>query len=612
VHLDPTDVTGVAFAARFRDSRVEGAPFRARFAGVDFDGDLDLDLAGEVPAAALRLATGAVDVGRLARALGFASNLDARAARFSMDLSLRGGTGRELLAGAAFEAVAEDGVWLVDTDLLNEEVRFQRVSWYARPRSRVGSEFEGELRSVPIFIQAELPALLDWVLPDYVFPARIRVEAAGAQLDLVPRLSFPIRYMHGDLGFKLAGERLSDLGPLLGVVLPPFGPYSVMGKLDRRAAGYDATYDLRVRDSRLSGTTRVDTTGGKPRVVAALEAPNVQLADFRYERERPLRAEPAWPSDADGTLARVKPFLSHAVLGAFNAEASLRVDEVRSGEDSLGRGSLQATLQDGRLVLDPFDLDFPGGEVALVLAVEPRPDDVEVSLRARIDRFDYGVLARRLDAQSRARGRMSLSADMEARGPDLATLSPGASGWVEIALRPEQMDASFLELWATNILRSLLRLMSPFSRPSVNCAVGAFEIDRGVLESRAILVDTQSMQVLGSGYTDFRTGALRFEFRPRPKRSEVLSLALPVVAEGTIQDVQTRVRPENPMRALARQVRNTIRIPFERLFGRRLPADGRPACLAALEVAREGSGRAGAPLGSALLRCDSPGSAGCY
>jgi hypothetical protein len=120
------------------------------------------------------------------------------------------------------------------------------------------------------------------------------------------------------------------------------------------------------------------------------------------------------------------------------------------------------------------------------------------------------------------------------------------------------------------------------------------------------------MQVLGSGYTDFRTGALRFEFRPRPKRSEVLSLALPVVAEGTIQDVQTRLRPENPVRALARQVRNTIRIPFERLFQRGLPADGRPACLAALEAAREGSGRAGAPLGSALLRCDSPGSAGCY
>jgi len=599
--LDPTDVTGLAFSARIRDSRVTRAPFAARYGGVDFRGELDLDLAQEAPVAALRVATGALDVGDLARAAGLASNLDARAARFSLDLRLRGRTARELLSGAAFEAAAEEGMWRVDTELLTDEVRFQRVSWRARPGGRVASEFEGELRAVPIAIQTELPALLDLVLPDYVFPAELHVDAAGARLDLALRLSLPIRYVQGDVAFKLSGARLSDLGPLVGVSLPPFGPYAVTGTLDRRAGGYDATYDLRVRESRLSGTTQVDTTGSKPRVSAVLEAPNVQLADFRYEGWSPATAEPAAPSDRQGKVARVKPFLSHAVLGAFNGEASLRVDEVRSGKDSLGRGSLQATLQDGRLVLDPLDLDFSGGEVALALAVEPRPDDVEVSLRARVDRFDYGVLARRLDARSTQSGLISLDADVQARGPDLSTLTPGASGWIEVALRPENLAAGALELLATNILRSTLRLLSPFSSPRVNCVVGAFEIDEGVLESRAILLDTTSMQVHGSGYADFRTGALRFEFTPRPKRSEVLSLALPVVAEGTLPDVRTRIRPEDPVRSLARQVGNAIRIPFESIFRGGLPADGRPACLALLEAARESSGRVGAPIGAALL-----------
>jgi uncharacterized protein involved in outer membrane biogenesis len=508
--------------------------------------------------------------------------------------------------------VAEDGVWLVDTDLLNEEVRFQRVSWYARPRSRVGSEFEGELRSVPIFIQAELPALLDWVLPDYVFPARIRVEAAGAQLDLVPRLSFPIRYMHGDLGFKLAGERLSDLGPLLGVVLPPFGPYSVMGKLDRRAGRYQANYDLRVRKSRLSGTTQVDATGSRPRVRAALEAPHIQLDDFRYVEPAPADAVSTVPPDRSGVVAQLNPFLSHAVLSAFDAEASLRVGEVRSGEDPLGSGRLRATLQDGRLLLDPLELDVQGGRVDLTLAVEPGPDDVEVSLRARIDRLDYGILARSLDSRSDQRGWISLDADLQSRGPDLSRLASGTSGWIEVAARPVSMKAGVLELWATNIVRSTLRLLSPLSRPRVNCLVGAFEIDDGVLESRAILMDTTSMQVHGSGYVDLSSEVLRFRFTPRPKRSEVLSLALPVEADGTLENVRTRIRPEGPLRSAARTVRNVVRMPFELIFRGGIPADGRPTCLAALEGARESSGRAGAPLGSALLRCDSPGSAECY
>jgi len=109
------------------------------------------------------------------------------------------------------------------------------------------------------------------------------------------------------------------------------------------------------------------------------------------------------------------------------------------------------------------------------------------------------------------------------------------------------------------------------------------------------------MQVHGSGYTDFRTGALRFEFRPRPKSSQVLSLALPVVAEGTLPDVRTRIRPENPLRNLARQVGNAIRIPFESIFRGGLPADGRPICLDTLEAARESSGRVGAPIAARLL-----------
>jgi uncharacterized protein involved in outer membrane biogenesis len=102
VRLRPTDLTDVAFSARIRDSSVESAPFRAHYAGVDFRGELDLSLAEEAPAAALRVATDSLDVGNLARALGFAADLEARAARFALNLGLKGRTGRELLTFAAF------------------------------------------------------------------------------------------------------------------------------------------------------------------------------------------------------------------------------------------------------------------------------------------------------------------------------------------------------------------------------------------------------------------------------------------------------------------------------------------------------------------------------
>jgi hypothetical protein len=361
-----------------------------------------------------------------------------------------------------------------------------------------------------------------------------------------------------------------------------------------------------VRDTRLTGTTRLDRRSGKPVLVAALEAPRIQLADFRTGEWSPVEAGAGASAGAGGKLARAKPVLSHDVLNRFDREAGVQVGELLSGDDSLGRGDLKATLQDGRLVLDPFDLDLPEGRVGLTLAVEPKPEQVEASLRARLDRFGYGILARPLDPRSRQRGLISLDAELRATGPDLSTLRPGANGWIEVAPRPERMEGGVLELWATNVLRALLRLVSPFSQPGVNCLVGAFDVEQGLLESRLRLVDTTSMEILGSGRADFGTGAVRFEFRPRPKRREVMSLAVPVVAQGTLPNVRTRVRPENPLRTVARQVGNALRIPLETILGRRPPADGRPICLAAPEAVRESAGRQGEPLGAPQLRCHSP------
>ena len=303
---------------------------------------------------------------------------------------------------------------------------------------------------------------------------------------------------------------------------------------------------------------------------------------------------------------RLQPLLSYDILNRFDGEALVEVGEVLSGDDSLGRGDLKARLKDGRLEMDPFVLDLPAGRVGLTMAVAPRPGQVEVSLRARLDRFDYGILARQRDPNTRQGGLISLDAELHAAGPDLSNLSPGADGWIEVAVRPENLGAGVLELWATNILGALLRLVSPFSRPRVNCLVGAFDVQGGRLESRVLLVDTTSMQILGEGGADYGTGALRFVFRPVPKRSEVLSLAVPVVAEGILPNVRTRVRAENPLRTLARQARNALRIPLETILRRRPPADGRPICLQALEAARGSAGREGEPLGARLLRCDSP------
>ncbi len=585
---DPTDVTDIAFSVRLRGGRADDVPLAARYAGVGLRGELDLDLGSAVPTAELQLATGEVDLGRVARALGLASDLQARARRLSLGLQLRGRTTRELLSESSFLATAEDGYWKVDADLLDTGLDFQRVTLQAESGGAVVSEFSGELRAVPVSLRLELPSLIDLAVPDQVFPARASAESKGARLDLDLRLRLPVERAEGDVAFELTGERVADLGPLLGVSLPPFGPYAIRGVArGHRGKAYATTVDVRVRETQVSGDVRIDATGRRPAASVSLEAAQIQLADFEYDGWSPSRG--GRPRDTGGGAATepVDPILSHTVLQGFDAELRVEVGEVRSGADSLGRGRLQATVRDGRLVVDPLQLGVPGGEVIVALQVEPGPDEVQTAFRAQLERFDYGILARRINPEARTRGRVDLDVDVRARGPDLASLAPGADGWIEFAAVPEDMSATAFNFWGLNLLNATIRLLNPVSRSRVNCMVGAFGIEAGFLESRALLIDTTDLQIHGAGHVDFGTRDLRFEFRPRPKQIQVLGLAVPVVAEGTLTDFRTRLRPGGPIRGLVRQGVNAVRMPFERLLGRGLAADGHSACWSALEAARD-------------------------
>lgn len=100
--------------------------------------------------------------------------------------------------------------------------------------------------------------------------------------------------------------------------------------------------------------------------------------------------------------------LSRQVLSKADATVAVRVEQVRSGKDVLGSGKLDARLLKGRAEIGPVIVAMPGGEAKLQLSYEPREQDVLADLKVDIDRFDYGVIGRRLKPESDLGGRFSL------------------------------------------------------------------------------------------------------------------------------------------------------------------------------------------------------------
>jgi uncharacterized protein involved in outer membrane biogenesis len=249
-----------------------------------------------------------------------------------------------------------------------------------------------------------------------------------------------------------------------------------------------------------------------------------------------------------------------------------------SGEDILGNGKLEAKLENGRADIGPIVVNTPGGSASMQIGYEPGEKDVAVNFRTAVKRFDYGILARRIDKQSEMHGTFSLDVDVSARAHYLSEILRYGKGHINFAIWPENMKSGLLDVWAVNVLMALLPAVDSSDESKVNCAVGRFELMDGKLTDKTILIDTSRMRVSGKGAMGFAEEDIQLYVQPRAKTPQFMSLAIPVELGGKFNDFHVGVRTTDVLETLGQFATSIIWVPLEMLFGKNIPADGHDVC----------------------------------
>jgi hypothetical protein len=310
-------------------------------------------------------------------------------------------------------------------------------------------------------------------------------------------------------------------------------------------------------------------------------APNIQLDDFPLERRADAPTSPtaeelrATARDAAHQTQRV---LGRVFLRQFDAYIDVIVRQVLSGPDRLGDGWLRAQLIDGNLYLGPAEVNLPGGTLRLSLAYQPEEARIRFAAGAYIERFEYGIIARRARPGSDAEGLFSLNMELSSETPSLTRLMANANGAIDLAVWPRNLGAGQIDLWVVNLFRELLPVLDRRAQSQVNCVVGRFDLRAGVLTRDAMLIDTSRMRVVGAGQVDFGTEAIDFRFQPRSKELQFFSLETPVRVTGTLTDFNIGVSPGDVLGTIARFFGSVIVVPLETLFRGPLPRDGADVC----------------------------------
>lgn len=591
VWLGRTELRDVVAVARTRDGRLLPSPLTGRLGGAPFTAQVEFDARGELPAAQFDLRARDIDVGALLSTLGVAEDIEARADSLQLALQARGNSWRELAAGTSLQARLSGGALRVlgaarrpAADILVQEAAVEAAA--GQP---LQLRLSGRLEQTPVRLEVSTGSFADFAGDASRVPFAMAAQAAGTRLSLDGEVSLPLGRA-GQLSFEVGGPRLDSLNELARVELPAWGPWSLRGPIRMTDTGYALQgLTLAVGQSRLHGSGELELGGTRPRAELRLQAPRIRLDDFPMPERL---SDPLEPPPPDGgvrgtaarTAGRIDRLLSARFLRRFDAQVDARADEVLSGADRLADGAFHLKLREGRLDLDPAVLNLPGGGMRLSMSYDLKQSEVDFHVAAQVERFDYGIVARRLQRANDLRGLFSMNLYLAGRAPSLHSMLRHADGRLDVAVWPTELRSGVFNLWSANLVLALLPLIDPGQKSQVNCIVARFDLQDGGLSEDQFLIDTSTVRVRGTGHADLSTEELAFVFRPRAKGPGLFRLQTPLRVSGTFTDQRFGFDAEDVFYSGLRMVFSPILVPIERLMLGPLPRDGADVCTAPLRA----------------------------
>ncbi len=423
----------------------------------------------------------------------------------------------------------------------------------------------------------------------------INTEIAETRLHLAGTINLVTVLESLDLKAGIYGARLDTLNELFHMELPPLQSYEAEADLTLRQKLLTLNkLKLKAGDSLLEGNMVIDAKGERPEVNIFLTAPLIQINDFDFgngtaenvpveepeensaeeKKEERIEQEAAPGQDDPSRFAR---FFSQDFFKQFDASVTVNLENVVSGDDSLGSGELKASLLKGRLAIEPLQLGLPSGSMFLTASFEPGETEANAALRISAENFDFGIAARRANPDTDMGGTLDLDVDLRSSGGSLDEILANGSGYIDFSARPINLNSGIMDLWVVNLLAAIISRGDKEGSP-INCLISRWSMEDGVLTPNAFAVDTGIMRICGSGQINMKEGTLDIRVAPTPKRRRFFSLATPFSISGSIKDIKMGIASGGVLGTSVRFVASPVTTPLSWLLAQKIPQDGSDIC----------------------------------
>ena len=426
---------------------------------------------------------------------------------------------------------------------------------------------KGTYAAQPITARLVGGALLSLRDADHPWPVQLNIENGPTQVSLKGTLRDPVAFKGADVQLRFSGPDMGLLEPLVGFPIPKTAAYQLAGKLD--VDGLDkirfSDFQGRLGNSDIGGMIEEQPSGTevkgktKPVVTMDLRSNRVDLADLNgfiggtpgrsnTANATPQEREAAAKANASSKLLPDTPIsvprLDWADIhlhyhGAHIEGRNMPLDDLTVALDAVG----------GRITVHPISFGVGKGQLSGDVDLTPESGkNVHAKMDLRMRNLD---VSRMMAATHTFEGAGSVSGvgAIDATGDSLASLMANGNGEMKMAMAGGDLSAVLVDLTGLQFGNALLSALGVPNKTQVQCFVGDLGLQRGVLEFKAMTLETGEGVTNVGGNVDLAKETIDLALKTDAKHFSVGSLPTRINISGTFKDPKIRPGAEVAARA---------------------------------------------------------------
>jgi uncharacterized protein involved in outer membrane biogenesis len=417
--------------------------------------------------------------------------------------------------------------------------------------------------------------------PESRYPLDASLHAGETHATASGTVDHPLNYTGLDVDVTLRGPDLHELGALLRLPLPATPPYKLAGKVTRQEQ--ENRWNLvalsgSVGDSDIEGDVSLELSGQRPAVIAQLKSKTLDLDDLGVLVGAPPGTGPGETASEEQKEQAAEEAAANAPilpnkrfdvpgLHAVDAVIAFTGERVQAMKVPLEHLDAKLRLRDGRISIDPVRVDLAGGRVEAGIHLESPEGvlngDLDLTLRAvrlnqLLSAFQVDVGAVQMEKEGA--GTFGGQARLEIKGNSIRDMAAAANGDLAVIMDGGQINALVIEALGLDVGEILAVLAADTEEKEsdmvpIQCFVSRFDVQDGVMTTRALVLETSDSTVTGSGTIDLGKETLDLRLLADPKDPSVLTASTPVAIKGTFRhpkiDVVSEELEEKGLAALA-------------------------------------------------------------